>query len=208
MRTPRPARLAAGLAAACLLLMTGCTDVQETGSKGFITGDGSVSQLEPSGRGEPVSLVGTDLAGEELDVASYRGKPVVMVVWGSWCTPCRAEAPDVVAAAEELEGTAAFLGINLRDPSTEKAEAFVRTFDVPYPSLHSPGGEAMLAFPGTLTPNTIPAFVVLDDEGRVAASIIGELPSTRTLVDVVEDVAGEASSPGTASRAGSGNGDG
>ena len=60
---------------------------------------------------------------------------------------------------------------------------------MPYPSYYSPDGRALLAFPGTLTPNSIPSFVVLDGEGRVAASIIGRLPSTTTLVEVVEDVA-------------------
>ena len=106
-----------------------------------------------------------------------------MVVWGSWCTPCRAEAPDVVAAAVELGDEAQVIGIDIRDPSVEQAKSFVRRFDVPYPSFFSPDGKALLAFRGTLTPNSIPSFVVLDGEGRVAASIIGQLPSTTTLVD-------------------------
>jgi hypothetical protein len=59
---------------------------------------------------------------------------------------------------------------------------------VPYPSFYSPDGKAMLAFPGTLSPNTIPAFAVLDAQGRVAASIIGKLPSKQTLVDLVGDL--------------------
>ncbi len=50
-------------------------------------------------------------------------------------------------------------------------------------------GKALLAFQGTLSPYTVPAFLVLDSEGRVAASIIGRLPSTLTLVQLVEDVA-------------------
>ena len=125
------------------------------------------------------------------------GKPVVVVVWGSWCTPCRAEAPDVVAAAQELGRRAQFVGINIRDPSTDQAKSFVRRFEVPYPSYYSPDGRALLAFQGTLTPNSIPSFVVLDGEGRVAASIIGKLPSTTTLVEVVKDVrAGTGSTDG------------
>lgn len=178
-----------GVVLACLLLVTGCTSLQGTGDKGYVTGDGTVTRLDLADRGDPVTLAGKDLDGADLDVASYRGKPVVIVVWGAWCTPCRAEAPAVVAAAKELTGEAQFLGINLRDPSTDRARAFVRAFEVPYPSFYSPDGVALLSFTGTLAPNTIPAFVVLDDEGRVAASIIGELPSQLTLVDLVKDVA-------------------
>jgi hypothetical protein len=101
------------------------------------------------------------------------------------------EAPEVVAAAEELGDDAQFLGINLRDPDPAQAQAFERNFEVPYPSIYSPDGKAMLAFDGVLAPNSIPSFVVLDGEGRVAATILGALPSVQTLVDVTRDVAKE-----------------
>ncbi len=156
-----------------------------------MTGSGAVRQLPPEERGEAVALTGDDLDGDNLSLEELRGSPVVVVVWGSWCTPCRAEAPEVVAAAEELGDDARFVGINIRDASADQARSFVRTFEVPYPSFFSPDGQAMLAFTGTLTPNSIPSFVVLDRQGRVAASIIGELPSRTTLVQVVEDVVAE-----------------
>jgi thiol-disulfide isomerase/thioredoxin len=169
----------------------GCSSLQGTGDKGFVTGAGEVVQVEPGRRDDPVILSGRDLEGDRLSTADFRGEPVVVVVWGSWCAPCRAEAPDVVAAANELGDRAQFVGINIRDSSTEQARSFVRTFEVPYPSFFSPDGEAMLAFSGTLTPNSIPSFVVLDAEGRVAASVIGRLPSQQTLVDLAHDVVDE-----------------
>jgi thiol-disulfide isomerase/thioredoxin len=169
----------------------GCSSLQGTGDKGYVSGAGEVVEVEPGERAAPVTLSGRDLEGDQLTTEQFRGKPVVAVVWGSWCAPCRAEAPEVVAAAREVGDRAQFVGINIRDASTEQARSFVRTFDVPYPSYFSPDGEAMLAFSGTLTPNSIPSFVVLDADGRVAASIIGELPSRTTLVEVVKDVAAE-----------------
>ena len=138
-----------------------------------------------------ISLDGEDLAGDPLAVEDFRGKPVVLVVWGSWCAPCRDEAPDVVGAANELSDDVQFVGINIRDASTAQAQAFTRKFDVDFPSFYSPSGEALLAFPGVLGLRTIPAFAVLDSEGRVAASIIGKLPSRQTLVDVTKDVVDE-----------------
>ncbi len=190
-------RAALLLALGLLLALTGCTSLQGTGDKGFVTGDGQVTRLAVADRERPVDFRGEDLQGEPLSLADYRGKPLVVVVWGSWCAPCRAEAPDVVAAAEELDGEAATVGIDIRDPSPAQAQAFVRTFDVPYRSFYSPDGKAMLPFRGVLTPNSIPSFVVLDGEGRVAASIIGELPSTDTLVELTRDVA-SGGSDGTA----------
>lgn len=174
-----------------MLLLAGCSSLEGTGDKGYISGDGQVSQIKPGNRGEPIELAGDGLDGEEVDLADRRGKPTVLVVWASWCSPCRAEADDVADAAEELEGTAHFVGINTRDDES-RAVAFVRSKRVPYPSIVDQDGEAMLAFPGTLTPRTIPAFVVLDGQGRIAASIIGQLPSKLTLVQLAEEVAAEA----------------
>jgi len=171
-----------------LLVLSGCSSLEGTGDKGYVTGEGRIVQRAVADREPPIELAGEDLEGVPLDVADFRGEPVVVVVWGAWCGPCRAEAPEVVAAAEELGDRAQFVGLNLREPSTDNAKSFVRTFDVPYPSISSPDGKAMLAFDGVLTPNSIPSFVVLDAEGRVAASIPGELPSRSTLVQLVEDV--------------------
>lgn len=188
---PLPRRLrrtAAALAATvALTTLAGCSTFEGTGDKGYVTGDGSVRTLDVADRGKPVDLKGTDLAGDPVDLADLRGKPVVIPVWAEWCVPCRSEAPDVVAAAEELDGTAAFVGINFRDNET-RARAFEREYAVTYPSIVD-DGTALLAFPGTLSPQSVPAFVVLDEEGRVGGSIIGELPSTQTLVDLVDEVA-------------------
>ena len=177
-----------GVAVPLLLALTACTSLQGTGDKGFVTGDGRIRTVAAADRTEPIELTGDDLDGKPLDIAAFRGKPVVVAVWGSWCGPCRGEAPDVVAAATELGDRAQFVGINLRDSSTDNAKAFVRKFEVPYPSFYSPDGQAMLQFPGALGPRAIPAFVVLDGDGRIAASILGQLPSTQTLVDLVSDV--------------------
>ena len=179
-----------GVAVPLLLVLTACSSLQGTGDKGFVTGDGRIRTVDAVDRKDPIELTGDDLDGKPLDIADFQGKPVVVVVWGSWCGPCRGEAPDVVAAATELGDRAQFVGINLRDPSTDNAQSFVRNFEVPYPSFYSPDGKAMLQFPGTLGPRSIPAFVVLDQDGRVAASILGELPSTQTLVDLVTDIEG------------------
>lgn len=188
----RPVTRAVALLVTGVLALTGCTSLSGTGEKGFVSGDGQLTIRTASEREPAIELSGAGLDGESLDVADYRGAPVVVVVWGAWCGPCVAEAPEVVEAAEELAGDAQFLGIDLRDPSPAQAQAFVRNFDVPYPSIYSPDGKAMLSFDGVLTPNSIPSFVVLDGEGRVAATILGRLPSVQTLVDVTRDVAAEA----------------
>ena len=71
----------------------------------------------------------------------------------------------------------------------DNATRFVDNFGLPYESIFDPDGETLLAFHGTLPPNSIPSFVVIDRQGRIAGRILGEA-STSTLYGVVEDVLG------------------
>ncbi|QSR29527.1 redoxin [Nocardioides sp. S5] len=187
-----PRRLAAPLVAlACLLALTGCSGLSGTGEKGYISGTGVPTEVEPVDRGEPVELSGTDLEGGDVDLADLRGKPVVVNVWASWCPPCITEQPDLNEAVGELGDRVAFVGLNIRDASPEDAQAYVRDLEVPYPSIYSADGAALLPFAGTLTPRSIPSTVVLDAEGRIAASVNGRIPTTQTLVSLVEAVLDE-----------------
>lgn len=171
--------------------MTGCSGLSGTGDKGYITGIGEITQVAPPDRGEPVELTGESLEGEPLSLADLRGEVAVVNVWWSACPPCRAEMPHLVGAAQETRDVASFVGINIRDGSVSQAQGFVRTFDVPWPSFFDPSGKALLPFAGTLSPRSIPSTVVLDPEGRIAAAVIGSIPSQQTLVELVEEVAAE-----------------
>jgi thiol-disulfide isomerase/thioredoxin len=174
--------------AALLLAATGCSSLQGTGDKGFVDGTGAYRQIAAADRGDPVSLDGKDLDGRPLSLASMRGKPTVVTVWGSWCTACRKDSPFLVAAQKQLGDKANFVGIDSRDPGTAQAKAYNARFHITWPSFYSPGGQALLAFPGVLTPNSVPTTVILDPEGRPAATVSGAVPSTLTLVELVHDV--------------------
>ena len=189
---PRLRRLAASTCALLLLgAAAGCgNDVGSSGDQGFVSGKGIITALPVSDRSEPAEVAGTSIDGEQLSLKDYEGQVVVVNVWGSWCAPCRAEAPMLADAARDLaKQDVAFLGIDSRDPSESAARAFVRRFDIPYPSIYDQQGSTLLAFRGTLSPNAIPSTVIIDREGRVAASVLGEITRT-TLYDLVEEVAG------------------
>ncbi|MDO5678309.1 MAG: TlpA disulfide reductase family protein [Propionibacteriaceae bacterium] len=181
-------RLIAALVAAVLLLVGCSTDDAggtKGGSTGFVGGDGTFTIVPADQRVEAPTLAGTTLAGEELSTADFVGKPLIINVWGSWCAPCRAEAPHLVEAAEEFGSTVGFLGINTRD-TVAAAQAFERSFEITWDSLFDPDGVLLLEF-AQLPPKAIPSTVVLDEEGRVAARVLGEV-TTSMLRGILEDV--------------------
>jgi thiol-disulfide isomerase/thioredoxin len=181
-------RVAVPAVVASLVLLAGCgSDVGSSGDQGYVAGKGIITSLAVEDRKAPAEVSGTTIDGKPISLSDYRGKVVVVNVWGSWCPPCRAEAPMLAEAARELEDQdVAFLGIDSRDPSEAAARAFVRRFDIPYPSIYDQQGSTLLAFRGTLTLNSIPSTVVVDAKGRVAGSVLGEISRT-TLDGLVED---------------------
>lgn len=171
------------------LTVVGCTAPSQGNDpgSGFVQGDGSFVVVPPDQRKVAPVLSGPDLDGTTLSTADFPGRVLILNVWGSWCAPCRKEAPDVVAAAQELGDTAQVLGINTRDLTTEPAQAFERAFDLTYPSFFDPAGELLLEL-AALPPNAIPSTVVLDTQGRIAARVTGATTQA-TLVGVATDIA-------------------
>lgn len=177
----------------CLSLASGCSSFEGPDDRGFISQDGAVTLIPVEDREQPVDASGEDLDGRKISLADLRGGVVVVNVWGSWCGPCETEQPDLNEAAEETSEIADFLGINIRDASTDNARTFVRSFEVPYPSIYDPESKALLAFSEVVPVRAPPTTFVLDAEGRIAAAVFGALPSVGTLVDIIEDVESEAS---------------
>jgi thiol-disulfide isomerase/thioredoxin len=185
------ARTLVGGVCAVLMIAGGaaCSGSSGAGTgNNFVAGDGTITLVPPARRGQPVTLSGTTLEGRPLDLATLRGRTVVLNVWGSWCPPCRKEAPDLQAASTELAPRGVdFVGINYRDTDAAQAVAFQRTFGVTYPSLVDDGGKLLLALRGAVPPAAIPTTLVIDAQGRIGARISGGTTKV-TLVDLVQDV--------------------
>jgi thiol-disulfide isomerase/thioredoxin len=183
---------AALLAVALGPALTGCGSLRGTSGQSYIEGEGTVTEVKVADRAKPVELSGTTLDGDKLSIADLRGDVVVINIWGAWCPSCRKEMPDLVAVANGYaeDSGVRFVGIDVRESSADNGRAFVRTFKVPYPSLDDQGGESLLALRGVVPPTATPSTLVLDAEGRVAARVLGPIPSRTTLKDLIEAAGG------------------
>lgn len=144
-------------------------------------------------RSAPVVVTGDSLTGEVLSTEDLRGDVVVLNVWGSWCAPCREEAPVLAATSQRLaDRGVSFLGINVRD-NTAAALAFEKRFGIDYPSIADVDGQALLSLNQFVPANAVPVTLVLDRQGRVAARIIGVLTATSlaSALDPVIDETGK-----------------
>ena len=187
-----PGRTAATLVVVALGL-AGCGGdgrVEPAAEAGFVQGSGVVTVVPPADREPAPDFSGPLLDGGTFDLADARGEVVVLNVWGSWCAPCRAEAPGFVAvAADTAADGVQFVGVNTRDTESG-ASAFEEEFGVTYPSVLDPDGRLLLAFRDTLPPAAIPSTLLVDREGRMAARVIGPISQT-SLADLVDTIAAE-----------------
>lgn len=121
-------RRLAPLACALSLVLAGCG------------GNDAVSKGTPAPSLGPGKVVKATPAAYKRILRSMRGKPVVVNYWASWCEPCEREMPRMVAAAHRYQGQVRFLGVDVEDVQSA-AEAFVRKYRIPFPSVADPLGE-------------------------------------------------------------------
>jgi len=188
-------RVCIGAVLAALLMLAACTgtgadeQTRSAGQAGYPQVQGNLTRVSPDQRKKLPAIAGPALGDSKIiSTQDYRGKIVVINVWGSWCPPCRKEAPDLQAASVETKDIAQFVGITSKDYDPAPAEAFVRSFKITYPSIYDPNGKVLLAFSGDLPPSAIPSTLIIDRQGRLAVRVLSEV-SKITLVDMINDVA-------------------
>ena len=124
------------------------------------------------------SLAGPALIGPALDIAAWRGQPVLIDWWASWCGPCRKEQPALNALDRQFAPRGAhFLGVDMRDDAAS-ARAYVSEFQVPYPSIFDPGE-------GTTGPWRVdapPTIMIVDARGDIRGRYLGTLVGIESLL--------------------------
>ena len=150
-----------------------------------------MAEFAPAERGTPVEFTAELFDGTPVSGADLRGEPALLNFWYAACAPCRVEAPHLVSLHERFAPQGVrFLGVNVRDTATT-AQAFERTFDIPYPSVEDASGDVLLAMTDHVPPQAVPSTLVLDRQGRVAARVLGAVQEG-TLAALLDTVVAES----------------
>ena len=137
-------------------------------------------------------LAGETLTGQPFDLGQWRGQVVLVNVWASWCVPCKAEQPLLVAAHEQLAPLGLqIVGINVRDRQ-EQAQEFLREHgNAPWPSVVDPDGRRAVDW-GTFA---LPETYLVATDGTIVAKAVGELDAAWIQDNVVPLLASPPSLP-------------
>jgi thiol-disulfide isomerase/thioredoxin len=134
-------------------------------------------------------VTGTSLTGSTLKLSSYRGKTVVFNFWGSWCSPCRAEATTLATLdAQYASKGVAFIGDDVGD-TPANALAFIHSARITYPSFNDNGYLVTADFAAAgVSIGATPTTVVIDKTGHVAGMVLGQVTYSQ-LTTLIDDAA-------------------
>jgi thiol-disulfide isomerase/thioredoxin len=122
-----------------------------------------------------------DLEGRVRRLAEWRGRPVLVNFWASWCGPCIEEMPLLDAfAADQGDNGVQVLGIALDDPG--EVRTFLTRVPVRYPSLVEAAGSTDSSVRLGNTRAVLPYSVLIDPEGRVQRLRVGTFKDTADLI--------------------------
>ena len=124
----------------------------------------------PAGSRQAPDLVLPDLAGKTVSLASFRGKPVLVNFWATWCDTCRAEMPDIEQLFRRSGERFSVIGVSMDENAYTAVPPFLKEHDITFPIL-----VADRKVSNSYAVRGLPTAYLIDAEGRIARRWVGAL---------------------------------
>jgi len=112
-------------------------------------------------------------------IAQQKGHPVLVNIWASWCDPCIAEAPDLIAAHQKYGDTVRFIGVDIQDDRSGATD-FINQHQVPYASVFDPSN-AIAGSYGLFSP---PDTLFFDANGTLVKTFPGQISRDQLMANL------------------------
>ncbi len=166
----RGAWIAAGTLALLLTALWFATDRRRESSPAPAASADDGGHAAP-GMPAPLQFTLKDLSGRDVPLSSFKGKVILFNFWATWCEPCKAEIPDLVALHHEYGDRLAVVGLLVLDPVDAETAPFVERLKMDYPILNANDRVDVEDAYGPMW--GLPTSVLVGADGRVAARYSG-----------------------------------
>ena len=158
---------AVAMALGLIWLAPGIGDVHQeaTTADGTLEYPGEPDDVKAAGKPAPLHFTLKDMNGADVQLASFKGKVILLNFWATWCGPCKAEIPSLVELQAQYGKDLVILGFSVDDP-VEKMKPYAAQYKINYPLLVGNGREDVQDAFGPLF--GIPVSVIIGRDGRIA----------------------------------------
>ena len=168
---PRLSRRAAWIAMGSVALALGLlwaasdlTDPHVDEPLGVAHGE-DATDADAVGKSAPLDYTVKDMNGASVNLASYKGKIILLNFWATWCPPCKVEIPDLIELQEQYKDDVVILGFSV-DDTADQLKPFAAEYKMNYPILVGLGHENIQEAYGPMW--GIPVTIIIDRHGKIA----------------------------------------
>lgn len=149
--------------------------------------------LAASKDNKPVDLTLSDLSGNKVHLRDYRGHPVVLNFWATWCGPCKEELPLLTEFEKTYKDRGVvFIAASLDEAATrDQIPLSIRHYQLPFAVWRGATADDLARLK---MGDAVPATAFIDQEGRIVARVSGEIRKSE-LIERLEWLVGDHNGP-------------
>ena len=165
----RAAWIAMGSVALALGLLWAASDLSEPPadeeSLSTIQELDAIEDAKATGKIAPLNYTVKDMNGADVNLASFKGKVILLNFWATWCHPCKEEIPDLITLQNQYKDDIVVLGFSV-DDKPEDLREYAAHYKMNYPVLVGAGHENIQEAYGPMW--GVPVTVIIDRDGKIA----------------------------------------